>query len=103
MGRYPIVLAGVLVATVASADSYDVARQLGAFLGSEKICKLQINYAQVQRYIREKGAGEDLDFAGELRSQAELVAYRYNEMTTAMQVAHCEQMTRAGKALELTN
>lgn len=96
-------IAILTLTTPASANSDKVARELGAFLGSETICSLQINYARVQAYIREKVPANDLDFANELRSQAELVNFRYGNMTTAMKVAHCEQMGRAGEALGLTN
>lgn len=93
----------MMVATPADADSVRTARELGSFLGSETICHLQINYARVQAYIRNHVPAEDMDFADELRSQAELVDFRYGKMTTSMKVAHCEQMLRAGEALGLIN
>lgn len=103
LGRAALGLLIALCAGAAMASSRGLARDLGAFLGSEAICKLQINYARVQSYIRDNVPANDLEFANELRVQAELVEFRYDKMTTSMRVAYCEQMERAGKSLNLIN
>lgn len=93
----------VLAGSVSSVAASNVARSLGEFLGSEKACKLQINYSAVQKYIRENVDAGDLEFTSLMQSAATVTEYQYGNMSTGLQVAHCEQMTRLGRQLGLTN
>lgn len=92
----------VTLSSIACADSYTVAKQLGSVLAAEKFCEMTFNTDAISTFITNKVAADDMDFT----SNIDLVIFGAKDdqekMGTTQKIVHCTQMKRVAKHLNFT-
>jgi hypothetical protein len=84
--------------TSASADSTNIAIQLGNILGSEEPCGLSYDPAAIEAFIEKNVAADDMEFPGTLDMMTRAATRQIKEQGASAKTAHCSQVRRVAKA-----
>jgi len=88
----------VFVPKVATADSMQVAVELGSVLGSETFCSLSYDQGAIQALIEQHVKADDMAFASTLNMMTTGTSIQNEEMSPSRKTAHCSQMSRVARA-----
>lgn len=87
-----------MVAQAQDLGSMQVASMLGTMLAAEEMCGLTYDLDAIDRFIDDKVAADDMDFAGTLRLMTAGAGHQHSGMSEAEARAHCRQIARSARA-----
>lgn len=77
------------------------AQELGAVLGSEKLCDLTLDQAGIEAWIVANVAPDDLSFATNLQTMTMGQEFQQQNMTTSSKTAHCAAIRQSARTMGL--
>jgi hypothetical protein len=96
-------LAIILATSTASAMDDMLALNLGTVLGSEKLCGLTYDQAEIQAFIEKNVPARDMRFPNELVQMTQGTEYQNKSMSKSAVTAHCTQIARIAKSYGFTH
>jgi len=96
--RILVFISIILASSLAKADSFTIANELGNLLASETYCNLQYNAEAIEKFVNEKVPEDDLSFAGTLQTMTIGNKVQLNEISSSGKIAHCLQTKRVAKS-----
>jgi hypothetical protein len=93
-----VVLAEDFEKTMASMSR---AQELGAVLGSEKLCDLTLDQAGIEAWIAANVASDDMSFATNLQTMTMGQEFQQQSMTASSKTAHCAAVRQSAQTMGL--
>ena len=106
--KFSVSVAGLTLACVtlqpvsASAESMDVAMQLGSILAAESVCGLTFDQGAIRAYIEKKVKADDMQFPSMLQLMTKGSEVQDQDLAPSAKAALCAQTVRVARSYGFT-
>ena len=91
-----------LAPTAATADSMEIAMQLGSILAAESVCGLTYDQGAIQAYIEKKVKADDMQFPSMLQLMTKGSEVQDQDLAPSAKAALCAQTVRVARSYGFT-
>lgn len=74
-----------------------LSQNLGDLLGSEELCGMSFDKAAIEKFINDKVAADNMDFAGSVQFYTNMKRESFKELSASQQTVQCIQAKRVAK------
>jgi hypothetical protein len=86
--------------SVDTKRNFDIARDLGLLLASEKYCEVKYQQEAIDKFVERTVDANDLSFTRKLNAAIRISGVAISDLTTSQKTAHCKSIIRSAQAYE---